>query len=84
MAQDVIFLVVQAAAYTGLLMFALRAPVDPAEGRWRAIERALPALAIVFLGMALASMATISAIRPESGRGAMLFIVSGCSARWRS
>ncbi|HEY1887991.1 MAG TPA: PDZ domain-containing protein, partial [Roseiarcus sp.] len=45
LAQNVIFLVMQAAAYTGLLMFALRAPVDRAEGRWRIIERALPALA---------------------------------------
>ncbi len=59
LAQNVIFLVMQAAAYTGLLLFALRAPVDRAEGRWRTIERALPALAIVFLGVALASMATV-------------------------
>src|SRR4029077_18224349 len=59
LAQNVIFLVMQVAAYTGLLTFALRAPVDRAEGRWRAIERALPALAIVFLGVALTSTATI-------------------------
>ena len=32
LAQNVIFLVMQAAAYTGLLMFALRAPVDRTEG----------------------------------------------------
>ena len=49
LAQNVILLVMQAAAYTGLLLFALRAPVDRAEGWWRKIERALPALAIVFL-----------------------------------
>ena len=64
-AQNVIFLVMQAAAYTGLLLFALRAPVDRAEGRWRTIERALPALAIVFLGVALASMATVFGYRAE-------------------
>ena len=56
---DAISLVMQAAAYTGLLMFALRAPVDRAEGRWRMVERALPALAILFLAVALASLATV-------------------------
>ena len=43
--QDVASCVLQAAGYTGLLLFALRAPVDRAEGRWRWVERALPALA---------------------------------------
>jgi hypothetical protein len=74
LAQNVIFLVMQAAAYTGLLLFALRAPVDRAEGRWRAIERALPALAIVFLGVALGSMATIFGYRAEIWARAMLLI----------
>jgi hypothetical protein len=74
LAQNVIFLVMQAAAYTGLLMFALRAPVDRAEGRWRTIERALPALAIVFLGVALASMATVFGYSAEIWARAMLLI----------
>jgi hypothetical protein len=74
LAQNVIFLVMQAAAYTGLLMFALRAPVDRAEGRWRAIERALPALAIVFLGVALASMATVFGYPAEIWARSMLLI----------
>jgi hypothetical protein len=74
LAQNVIFLVMQAAAYTGLLLFALRAPVDRAEGRWRAIERALPALAIVFLGVALASMATVFGYPAEIWARGMLFI----------
>ena len=74
LAQNVIFLVMQAAAYTGLLMFALRAPVDRAEGRWRTIERALPALAIVFLGVALASMATVFGYPAEIWERAMLLI----------
>ena len=59
LANDVISLVMQAAAYTGLLVFALRAPVDRIEGRWRTIERALPALAIVFLLVALAGIGTV-------------------------
>ena len=74
LAQNVIFLVMQAAAYTGLLLFALRAPVDRAEGRWRTIERALPALAIVFLGVALASIATIFGYPAEIWARGMFFI----------
>ena len=74
LAQNVIFLVMQAAAYAGLLLFALRAPVDRAEGRWRTIERALPALAIVFLGVALASMATVFGYPAEIWARGMLFI----------
>ncbi len=74
LAQNVIFLVMQAAAYAGLLLFALRAPVDRAEGRWRTIERALPALAIVFLGVALASMATVFGYRAEIWARGLLLI----------
>jgi hypothetical protein len=74
LAQNVIFLVMQAAAYIGLLLFALRAPVDRAEGRWRAIERALPALAIVFLGVALAGMATVFGYPAEIWARSMLLI----------
>jgi hypothetical protein len=74
LAQNVIFLVMQAAAYTGLLLFALRAPVDRAEGRWQAIERALPALAIVFLGVALASVATVFGYPAEIWARSLLLI----------
>jgi hypothetical protein len=80
LAQNVIFLVMQAAAYTGLLMFALRAPVDRAEGRWRIIERALPALAIVLLGVALLSMATIFGHPAEIWTRSMLLIGFAVSA----
>jgi hypothetical protein len=59
LANDAISLVMQAAAYAGLLMFALRAPVDRVEGRWRTTERALPALAILFLLIALAGIGTV-------------------------
>jgi hypothetical protein len=74
LAQNVIFLVMQAAAYAGLLLFALRAPIDRAEGRWRTVERALPALAIVFLGVALASMATVFGYPAEIWARSMLLI----------
>jgi hypothetical protein len=48
--------VLQAAAYTGFLLFALRVPVDRAEGGWRLIERALPVLAVLFFLLALSSL----------------------------
>ena len=59
LAQDAIAQVMQAAAYTGLLLFALRTPLDASEGRWRTVERALPAITIVFLVIALAGMASV-------------------------
>jgi hypothetical protein len=74
LAQNVIFVVMQAAAYAGLLLFALRAPVDRTQGRWRTIERALPALTIVFLGVALASLATIFGAPAEIWARGMFFI----------
>jgi hypothetical protein len=57
--QDVIAQVMQAAAYTGLLLFALRAPLDRSEGRWRNVERALPAISIAFLAIALAGLGSV-------------------------
>jgi hypothetical protein len=57
--QDAISCILQAAGYTGLLLFALRAPVDRCEGRWRKVERALPALFVLFLAIALASLGSI-------------------------
>jgi hypothetical protein len=59
LAQDMISQVMQAAAYTGLLLFALRTPVDASQGLWRVVERALPALFIVFLAIALAGIGSV-------------------------
>jgi hypothetical protein len=80
LAQNVIFLVMQAAAYTGLLLFALRAPVDRAEGRWCRAERALPVLAIVFLAVALASAGTVVGYPAEIWARSMLFLGFAVSA----
>jgi hypothetical protein len=80
LAQNVIFLVMQAAAYTGLLLFALRAPVDRAEGRWCMAERALPVLAIAFLAVALASMGTVFGYPAEIWARSMLFLGFAVSA----
>ena len=80
LAQDAVFLVMQAAAYTGLLLFALRAPVDQTNGRWRGIERALPVLTIVFLAVALASMGTVFGYPAEIWARSMLFVGFAVSA----
>jgi hypothetical protein len=80
LANDAISLVMQAAAYTGLLMFALRAPVDRIEGRWRTIERALPALAIVFLLVALAGIGTVFGHPVEIWARSLFFIGFAVSA----
>ncbi len=72
--QDFIAQVMQAAAYTGLLLFALRAPLDRAEGRWRNIELALPAMSIVFLVVALAGMGSVFGFRAEIWARNSLFV----------
>jgi hypothetical protein len=80
LANDVISLVMQAAAYTGLLLFALRAPVDRTERRWRTIERALPALAIVFLLVAIPGMGTVFGYPAEIWSRGLFFVGFAVSA----
>jgi hypothetical protein len=70
---DAISVVMQAAAYTGLLLFALRAPLDRTEGRWRKVERALPAITIVFLVVALAGMGSVFGYPAEIWARSSLF-----------
>ena len=65
MVQDVLSCVLQAGAYTGLLLFALRAPVDRVEGRWRWVERALPAIAVILLLVDLASLGSLFGYKTE-------------------
>lgn len=80
LAQDAIFLVMQAAAYTGLLVFALRAPVGRVDGRWRSIERALPVLTLAFLAVTLLSMRTVFGHPAEVWARGFLFIGFAVSA----
>ena len=81
-AQDVASCLLQAAAYAGLILFALRAPVDRTEGRWRLVLRALPALALVFLAVELMSLGSLFGFRTEIAMRAALimgFLVSGAA-----
>jgi hypothetical protein len=74
LAQDLASCFLQAAGYTGLLLFALRAPVDRAEGLWRLIERALPAPAILFLAISLASLGSAFGYRTEFAMQASILL----------
>jgi hypothetical protein len=74
LAQDIASCVLQAAGYAGLLLFALRAPVDRCEGRWRGVERALPALAILFLVIALISLGSVFGYRTEFAMQASILL----------
>ncbi len=80
LAQDVASCVLQAAGYTGLLLFALRAPVDRAEGVWRRIERALPALAILFLVVSLTSLGSAFGYPTEFAMRASILLGFAVSA----
>jgi hypothetical protein len=77
--QGVASCLLQAAGYTGLLLFALRVPVDRAEGRWRLIERALPVIFVVLLLVSLTSLGSLFGYPTEFAmRASMLvgFVVS--------
>ena len=69
----------QAAGYTGLLLFALRVPVDQTEGGWRWIERALPAIFIILLVVSLTSLGSVFGYPTEFAMRASIlagFVVS--------
>jgi hypothetical protein len=66
LAQWVATCALQAAAYTGFLLFALRVPVDRADGGWRRIERALPALAVLFFVVSLAGLGSLFGWRAQA------------------
>jgi hypothetical protein len=73
-AQAILSCVLQAAGYTGLLLFALRVPVDRAEGRWRRVERALPMLLVLFLLVSLGSLGSLFGYPTEFAMQASVLI----------
>ncbi len=82
-AQDVASCLLQAAAYGGLILFALTAPVDRTEGRWRLVRRALPALALVFLAVELSSLGSLFGFRTELAMRAALIMQPQMTQRMR-
>lgn len=80
LAQDAASCFTQAAGYAGLLLFALRAPVDRCEGRWLWIERALPALAILFFVVAIISLGSAFGYPTEFAMRASILLGFAVSA----
>jgi len=80
LAQNVLSCVFQAAGYAGLLLFALRAPVDEVGPRWRALERALPILAAAFLALSLSGLGNVFGYPVESLWRASMIVGFGVGA----
>ncbi len=55
----VVTCLMQTAGYVGFLLFALRVPLDRAEGPWRWMQRALPVIGLLLLGVSLASLGNL-------------------------
>jgi len=64
-AQDVAYCVLQTAGYVGLLLFALRAPLDETNGVWRMIERTLPAVGLLLFLVSVSSLGSVFGYRSE-------------------
>ena len=78
--QEVVDFLMQAAGYTGLLLFALRVPDDRADGGWRRVERVLPVFTALFLIVALASLGSAFGHRTETMMRDLLFVGFGVDA----
>jgi hypothetical protein len=74
LAQSIASCLMQAAGYTGLLLFALRVPVDRTQGRWRLIERALPAVFILLFLVSLSSLGSVFGYPTEYAYRASLVV----------
>jgi hypothetical protein len=82
LAQNVAGCIAQAVGFTGLLLFVLRVPNDKPDPRWRALERALPLIALALTLLLLASYGSAFGYRTEIGTRAGIltgFIVASCA-----
>lgn len=82
LAQNVAGCIAQAIGFTGLLLFVLRVPNDEPDPRWRALERALPPIALILTLLLLASYGSAFGYRTEIGTRAGIltgFIVASCA-----
>ncbi len=74
--------IAQAVGFTGLLLFVLRVPNDEPDPRWRALERALPLMALVLTLLLLTSYGSAFGYRTETGTRAGIltgFVVASCA-----
>ena len=73
LAQAIASCVMQAAGYAGLLLFALRVPVDRAEGRWRGSTRAADRFILLLL-VSLSTLGSVFGHRTEYAMRASMLI----------
>ena len=82
LAQNAAGCVAQAAGYAGLLLFAIRVPTDQTTPDWRALEHALPLLALFLTLSLMASYGGLFGYQTEAAtRAAILmgFVVALCA-----
>ena len=80
--QNALGCIAEAAGYTGLILFVLRAPDDQPDPKWRWLERALPVIGVVLALGLIASYGDVFDYRTETGtRVAILtgLVVSACA-----
>lgn len=65
LSQQIASCLLQAAGYTGFILFALRVPNDRTEPQWRPLQRWLPWLALALSGLMLASLGSAFGHRTE-------------------
>jgi hypothetical protein len=82
LAQNLAGAIAEGIGYVGLLVFVLRVPDNEPDRKWRWLERALPALAVVLSLLMLTSYGSLTGYRTEPGtRFAILtgFLVALCA-----
>jgi hypothetical protein len=82
LSQNIAGCIAQAVGFTGLLLFVLRVPNDEPDPRWRALERALPLIALALTLLLLTSYGSAFGYRTEIGTRAGIltgFIVASCA-----
>jgi hypothetical protein len=82
LAQNVAGCIAQAVGFTGLLLFVLRVPNDKPDPKWRALERALPLIALALTLLLLSSYGNAFGYRTERGTQAGIltgFVVASCA-----
>jgi hypothetical protein len=80
--QNIAGSIAEAAGYTGLLLFVLRAPDDEPDCKWRWLERALPGIGVCLVLLMLATYGNLTGYRTETGTRFAIFVgfvVASCA-----
>jgi hypothetical protein len=80
--QNIAGSIAEAAGYTGLLLFVLRAPDGRPDRKWRWLERALPGIGVCLGLLMLATYGNLTGYRTETGTRLAIFVgfvVAACA-----